>query len=125
MTNHRGDQAFSKKGTQTPQVPDSVQHIACNVLTRNFSQGRMNYLYLFAVLLSNIFALTNTFGGDGDLGFTIGSSAASKLVRNAVDGQLRQPRLMQIDVNSANDPWFNEVARLDSRNRIAIGLFIY
>lgn len=81
------------------------------------------------LLLLHCLAATNpssNFGdGSGDIGVSLGSSAATKLVRNAIDHVLRSPRFIELDLNSWKDPWFKEVARLDSRNRVTIGLHFF
>lgn len=58
-----------------------------------------------------------------DLGVCIGSNAAAKLLSRYVKTELRQPRLLQMELQSGAEPWFDTVAHVDSRNRIALGFF--
>ncbi|KAF7638213.1 hypothetical protein Mgra_00002443 [Meloidogyne graminicola] len=58
---------------------------------------------------------------DADIGMSIGDSAATKLVKSAVEHQLRSPHLIKLKLQSAEDVWFHDVVKLDSKNRISIG----
>jgi hypothetical protein len=58
---------------------------------------------------------------DSDFGMSVGDSAATKLVRSAVEYQLRSPHLIKLKIKSAEDVWFHDVVKLNSKNRISIG----
>uniref|UniRef100_A0A915D1E7 Uncharacterized protein n=1 Tax=Ditylenchus dipsaci TaxID=166011 RepID=A0A915D1E7_9BILA len=83
-------------------------------------------LYFF-IPLSFLFGWTNAspslpLGSAADSGLTIGSSAASKLLTHYAHAALRQPKQMTLDLRSGSgQPWFDCIAHVDSKNRIALG----
>ncbi|KAL7072207.1 hypothetical protein ACQ4LE_009024 [Meloidogyne hapla] len=58
---------------------------------------------------------------DADIGMSVGDSAATKLVRSAMEYQLRSPHLIKLKLQSAEDVWFHDVVKLNSKNRVSIG----
>uniref|UniRef100_A0A915MXQ6 Uncharacterized protein n=1 Tax=Meloidogyne javanica TaxID=6303 RepID=A0A915MXQ6_MELJA len=58
---------------------------------------------------------------DADIGMSVGDSAATKLVRSALEYQLRSPHLIKLKLRSAEDVWFHDVVKLNSKNSVSIG----
>lgn len=82
-------------------------------------------LLLFPLLLlpfpSSSSASSDADGG-GDVGVSLGSSAATKLVRNAVESALRASRYIKFEIESKPDARYS-VAHVTSLNRVAVGGF--
>lgn len=55
-----------------------------------------------------------------DLGFSVGSRAASQLVQHAVKTALHQPRRLQLEVRNSGRPWFEPIAHLDSKAKVSL-----
>lgn len=76
---------------------------------------------IYICLISIVFCNNISTKSGTDLGVCIGSNAAEKLFKRYVKTKLRQPRQLQIELQSSKDPWFNTVAYVNSQNRIAFG----
>lgn len=81
------------------------------------------YFAIFIYLISIVLSSDVTTKSGSDLGVCIGSNAAAKLLSRYVKTELRQPRLLQMELQSGADPWFDTVAYVDSQNRIAFGFY--
>jgi len=44
------------------------------------------------------------------------------LVRSALEYQLRSPHLIKLKLRSAEDVWFHDVVKLNSKNSVSIGI---
>lgn len=55
-----------------------------------------------------------------DLGFSVGSRAASELARHVVHSALQQPRRFQLDLKNAEQPGFEPLARVGVKARLQL-----
>uniref|UniRef100_A0A914GW96 Uncharacterized protein n=1 Tax=Globodera rostochiensis TaxID=31243 RepID=A0A914GW96_GLORO len=67
-----------------------------------------------------LFVAGSDVGSSADLELSIGSSAATKLVQGALDGALRSPRFIELELASRNSPR-HAVAHVYSLNRVNVG----
>lgn len=58
-----------------------------------------------------------------DLGINIGSKAAGKLATHCVHYALRQPRLLNLDLQSSVNPWFEKIADVKSQTKLSLSNF--
>lgn len=89
-------------------------------LTHMFSK------FVFFVLPFWVFTLSSASpdDGGGDLSLSLGSSAATKLVQNAMIGALRSPRFIELNVASQQNARYS-IAHIYSLNKVAVGWFTY
>ncbi|KAI6234561.1 hypothetical protein M3Y99_00773700 [Aphelenchoides fujianensis] len=53
-----------------------------------------------------------------DLGFNLGSKAASQIVSHGIHSTLQQPRRLDVELVSGQNPWFDPVAHFDAKARV-------
>ncbi|KAI6236545.1 hypothetical protein M3Y95_00169100 [Aphelenchoides besseyi] len=68
------------------------------------------WIFLFASFISLTYA--------ADLGFNLGSKAASQLVSHGIHSVLQQPRRLDLELVSSKNPWFDPVAHFDAKARV-------
>ncbi|KAI6175966.1 hypothetical protein M3Y97_00747800 [Aphelenchoides bicaudatus] len=71
--------------------------------------GWLMLLLLFAALVNA-----------SDLGVNVGSKAASQLISQGLHTALQKPRKLNIEMLSANNPWFDPIAHVDTNARVLV-----
>ncbi|CAD5219796.1 unnamed protein product [Bursaphelenchus okinawaensis] len=66
------------------------------------------------------FLLLAIHASGSDLGFSVGSNAASQLAQHAVHSVLQQPRKLQIEMRNSANPWFEPIAHLNTNARVLV-----
>ncbi|KAL3077126.1 hypothetical protein niasHS_013115 [Heterodera schachtii] len=74
----------------------------------------------FSILCLSFFVAGVAADSSNDLELSIGSSAATKLVQGAIDGTLRSPRFIELELASKNSPR-HALAHVYSINRVNVG----
>uniref|UniRef100_A0A7E4W8X6 Chorein_N domain-containing protein n=1 Tax=Panagrellus redivivus TaxID=6233 RepID=A0A7E4W8X6_PANRE len=58
-----------------------------------------------------------------DLGVNFGSKAAGKLATHCIHYALRQPRQLRLNLQSGVNPWFEKIAHVNSKTKLALSNF--